>query len=217
MFIEFITLLQDEIRKGLPGWDAQRSMSSRGSDIIGESVIIEKNPRLSSVLLWLFPLDDAIYTRLIVRSEIGKVHAGQIALPGGRYEESDIDLWFTALREAAEEIGLPAHEVQFLGKITPLYVPPSNYIVHPFIGYSNSSFPSVNDPAEVKENIDTDIRFLIEPESKDLKKIVRIITNESILTPCYIIQRHVIWGATAMILSEFEELMRRTKYFSKPL
>src|ERR1700729_4069173 len=97
MFLEFINRLSAEIKAGLPGWEAQRLMIS-GRPKMDLEAIAKKSPRQSGVLIWLYPQGEEVFTRLILRTEYKGVHSGQIAFPGGTKEESDIDLWHTALR-----------------------------------------------------------------------------------------------------------------------
>ena len=207
MFLEFINRLSAEIKAGLPGWEAQRRMIS-GRPKMDLEAIAKKGPRQSGVLIWLYPKGDEVFTRLILRTEYKGVHSGQIAFPGGTKEESDIDLWHTALREAKEEVGLPPEDVIRVGELSPLYIPPSNFWVQPYIGMSEKKFPPVIDSAEVQKTIELNIKQLIDPSIKEEKIIVHS-DAVSIATPYYNIEGYTVWGATAMMLSELEELLRR--------
>lgn len=208
-FDDIIRVLEEEIKQNLPGWEAQRKMVSPGREKLDTVKIEQYNPRKSSVLIWLFPKEGEIYTRLILRAHIGKVHGGQVAFPGGKYEETDTDLWHTALRESFEEIGLQPKKVTRVGQLSTVYIPPSNYLVHPFVGYSLSEMPPVIDKTEVSRTIDINIQTLLDPAIKGEKVILRSTRTEA-LTPYYDMFGFTVWGATAMILSELEELLRRT-------
>ena len=207
MFLEFINRLSAEIKAGLPGWEAQRRMIS-GRPKMDLEAIAKKNPRQSGVLIWLYPQGEEIYTRLILRTEYKGVHSGQIAFPGGTKEESDIDLWHTALREAREEVGLPSEEITRVGELSPVYILPSNFWVQPYIGMSEREYPPIIDSAEVQKTIEFNIKQLLDPIIKEEKTIIRS-DAVSIATPYYNIEGHTVWGATAMMLSELEELLRR--------
>ena len=207
MFLEFIKRLSAEIKVGLPGWEAQRKMIS-GRPKMDLEAIAKKNPRQSSVLVWLYPQGEEIFTRLILRTEYKGVHSAQIAFPGGTKEENDKDLWQTALREANEEVGLQPEKITHVGELSPVYIPPSNFWVQPYIGMSEEFFPPVIDSAEVQKAIELNIKLLLNPSMKEEKTIVRSDAL-AIKTPYYNIQGYTVWGATAMMLSEFEELIRR--------
>lgn len=170
--------------------------------------IMNRNPRQSSVLVWLYPKNDEIFTRLILRPEYKGVHSAQVAFPGGAKENADNDLWHTALREAHEEVGLPQEEIKLIGGLSPVYIPPSNFWVQPFIGMSEKMFPAVIDTNEVQRAFDINIHLLTDPKIKE-EKIITHSDKVSIKTPYYNIEGYTIWGATAMMLSELEELIRR--------
>jgi len=209
VFYDVINALEEEMKLGLPGWNAQRKMITPDRQKIDREKIQKNNPRTSAVLVWLYPKQDEIFTRLILRSPIGKVHGGQVAFPGGKYEKADVDLWQTALREANEEIGLPKEGITKVGELSRVYIPPSNFWVHPFIGYSKTEIETIIEPAEVQKTIEMNLSLLLDPEIKGEKLIVHSNSNQGQNTPFYNIEGYVVWGATAMILSELEELLRK--------
>ncbi len=208
MQVSFFERLKEEIAKGLPGWDAQKRMAPLGRN---QARYIPGNvgkTRESGVLIWLYPNQNRIYTRLILRTA-GGVHSGQVAFPGGKVEPTDHDYWHTALREANEEIGLPSENISLIGALTPLYIPPSNFWVHPFIGRGEGRIESSINKAEVQKYFDVELMELLAPESKE-ERIITVSSGEQVITPTYILQGNTVWGATAMMLSELEELVRRT-------
>jgi hypothetical protein len=208
MFLEFIDILTDEIRHGLPGWEAQKLMIS-GRSKMDLELIAKKNPRQSSVLVWLYPENEEIYTRLILRTEYKGVHSAQVAFPGGTKEETDVNLWQTALREAHEEVGLLPERIKYVGELSPVYIPPSNFWVQPYIGMSEEKMPAIIQKTEVQYSMDVNLRLLIDPKIKEEKLIMRSGSDTETKTPYYNIEGHTVWGATAMMLSELEELLRR--------
>jgi 8-oxo-dGTP pyrophosphatase MutT (NUDIX family) len=208
MFAEFIENLREEISKGLPGWEAQKQMAPLGREHSKYIPGVKDTSRESGVLVWLYPNHDKIYTRLILRT-LGGVHSGQVAFPGGKVEANDKDFWSTALREANEEVGLQPDRIAMVGALTPLYIPPSNFWVHPFIGAGEKDEPAFISVAEVQTWFDVDILNLLKPENK-MEGLITMNTGEERITPSYNLGGHIVWGATAMILSELEELIRRT-------
>ena len=212
-FMEFSILIQQlekELKKPLPGKQFQLRMSaiSRIREIMDFSH--QSYAIRSSVLILLFPAGkngDACLV-LILRPRYDGVHSGQIALPGGRFENSDGDLLNTALREAREEIGIDPEKVRIIGQLTELYIPPSNYLVIPFIGFVPDEPLFRPDLQEVEEIIVIRLRDLIEERSLKRKKFV-VSSGLKVTAPCYDVDGHLIWGATAMILSEFREIVKR--------
>ncbi|MCI0711618.1 MAG: CoA pyrophosphatase [Chloroflexi bacterium] len=158
-------------------------------------------PNLSAVLLLLYPQLESLYFVMIKRPEYPGVHSGQIGLPGGRCEDGETFLE-TALREANEEIGVAAAQVDIVGNLTPIYIAPSDFEVHPFVGYASERPMWRPDPAEVAGIIEMPVRTLLDHTIKVREQwTVRDFTLE---VPFYAFQGHKIWGATAIMLSEFE-------------
>lgn len=119
----------------LPGFEGQRKMAPafRASYDLRKL----KNYRQGAVMILLFPADGKTQIVFIERSDDGHVHSGQIAFPGGKKDESDISLKETALRETFEETGVGHEQISVLGELTPLYIPPSNFLVTPFVSICN--------------------------------------------------------------------------------
>jgi len=204
---DFFEKLKQEINIGLPGWDAQKHMAPAGRSQNRYIPSDKSKTRESGVLIWLYPAAGNIYTRLILRAEFG-VHSGQVAFPGGQVEQNDNGLWYTALREANEEVGLPPDKITQIGALTPLYIPPSNFWVHPFIGTSEKLDSATLSKAEVQKYFDVNIFDLLEPVSKGVK-LLTVSSGEKLEVPVYTLEGYTVWGATAMMLSELEELIRR--------
>lgn len=207
MQVDFFEKLKEEIDKGLPGWEAQKRMAPPGRVHSRYIPSGKSKPRESGVLIWLYPKADKIFMRLIVRGEYG-VHGGQVAFPGGQVDPSDGSFWGTALREANEELGLTSDKITQVGALTSFYIPPSNFWVHPFIGTSPTAEPSIISKKEVQKYFDVDIMQLLESGFKGEKRIT-LSSGEKMTVPIYTLGGHVVWGATAMMLSELEALIRR--------
>lgn len=152
--------------------------------------------REASVLALLHPTSDGPAVVLIERPSHLKKHPGQIAFPGGRREEGESRLE-AALRETTEEIGVAATSVDVLGALTPLFIPPSNFCVYPYVGWISDLPPMVLDPGEVASAFSHPLaQFVDGPrELVELRALGRAV-------PAWRINGHTVWGATAMMLSE---------------
>lgn len=93
-----------------------------------------ENPRIAAVMMLFYPKNNETHLVLIVRNAYNGVHSSQIAFPGGKYETTDADYEETALRETHEEVGVPPEKIEIVKHFTPMYIPPSNFLVHPFLG-----------------------------------------------------------------------------------
>lgn len=203
----FTQLLKEQLRRDLPGPEAQSKLEPEIRRILRQKAVsTSQTARESAVLLLLFPKSDQLQLLFIQRAEYDGVHSGQIAFPGGRFENTDITLETTALRETAEETGIPANEINIIGKLTSLYIPPSNFNVHPFVGIINSEPTFFPDPVEVAKVLPIPVFELQKPEIIQQKTIT---TSDGYVldVPCYVYDDHTIWGATSMILSEFLEVV----------
>jgi 8-oxo-dGTP pyrophosphatase MutT (NUDIX family) len=202
----FTDSLREKLCKPLPGLEAQLRMTSlpRMRELMNFTIREDAQP--SGVLILFYPVDSKIYTVFILRPTYDGVHSGQVSLPGGKREAADQDITETALREAAEEIGVDAADVVIIGKLTDLYIPPSNFLVTPVVGYTFSRPSFRIDPFEVEKIIEADISLLLDnPTIKQLKITVR--DGMEIETPAFIMDGNIIWGATAMIISELREIV----------
>ncbi len=164
------------------------------------------NPRLSAVLIILFHEDDKLKIVFIRRSEYVGIHSGQIAFPGGRYEESDRDLKTTALREVEEEIGLKGDTIEILGHLTDLYVPPSNFMVRAYIGYLSEKPVFDIDEREVQEVLVLGYEHFKRPDVIKVREFKTHNSTRLTKAPYFDVEGVIIWGATAMILTELLDL-----------
>jgi 8-oxo-dGTP pyrophosphatase MutT (NUDIX family) len=140
------------------------------------------------------------------RTEYPGVHSGQISFPGGGREPGDTDIVDTALRETEEEIGIKKESITTIGTLTDLYIPPSNFLVTPVIGYINERPVFHPDPEEVDEVVEVALEKIMDTNTKQEKEIT-IFPDIKIKVPSYYTNGHVIWGATAMMLSELIEII----------
>ena len=203
----FFSALQKRISENLPGETAQYRMSPRAR--ISTADYLKQNPthRSSAVLLPLFPYEGTIYTMLIRRPSYDGMHSGQLALPGGKADEGDGSLTFTAIREMEEEVGIKIPEASILGALSPVYIPVSNFLVQPFAAQLSEKPTWIPDKHEVDAIIEFPLAHLLDKTVKDRRRIT-IGKNMFIDAPCYIVDGQVLWGATAMIFSELECLIK---------
>ena len=205
----FIEQLKIQLNSPLPGLKAQLLMVPDKIANLRKNTEMSNDPKKSAVLILLFPFQEGISTILIERSVYTGIHSGQIAFPGGKAEESDPDLKYTALRETYEEVGVPVEEVQIIGSLTNVYIQPSNYLVTPYIGYLSYTPDFMINEREVQKVIKMDI-LNTDKVIRSTKKII-YSNGLSLQTPFYNIEGHTIWGATAMMMSEFIVITEKTK------
>jgi 8-oxo-dGTP pyrophosphatase MutT (NUDIX family) len=207
-FYSFTDELSSALNDSLPGRKAQFLMEPHTRRIELKKQKDRTNVKLSSVLMLLYPKGDKISTVMIKRPVYDGVHSGQIAFPGGRFEDKDSDLRDTALRETEEEIGVKRDSITIIGELTQLYIPPSNYNVQPVIGYTSDIPDFVLDQNEVVSILEINITDFLKPVNIQHKNVLS--RNKLQLNViCYFIQNEIIWGASAMIISEFVEVLKK--------
>ena len=213
-FEQFATKLTFELKKELPGFSAQNRMDPIGRKTANEYLNVNSSPKKSAVMILLYPEIHtlSIQVVLIVRSENEKGnHSGQISFPGGGFDEMDLDLSATALRETEEEIGVDRRAIKIIGELSSLYIPVSNYLVHPFVGICNHKPVFQKNILEVDDLLEVEINEFLLVRNKASSDIFLKLMKRTMNVPCYNIRGKIIWGATAMIISEFSEVIRRIK------
>lgn len=204
----FVKQLKERLRAPLPGPEAQAAMSPlKQQDERFMQGRDRPKVRLGSVLVLLYPVGNRFYLPFMQRPVYNGHHSGQISFPGGKVEQDDPDRIYTALREAHEEIGVDPREVEVLGTLSELYIPPSNYSVIPVVGWASRRPSFVADPVEVADIIEVPLDELL--DEMNIRKTKRMLANGLRLeTPYYYLGEREIWGATAMMLSEFVTIIR---------
>jgi 8-oxo-dGTP pyrophosphatase MutT (NUDIX family) len=163
----------------------------------------QKIIKYSSVLLLLFIENNDLNTILIKRPEHMKHHAGQIALPGGRIEKGETPLE-TALRETWEEIGISPDHIEILGSLSVLYVQVSGFQIHPFVGWLDKKPEFSINKNEVEKTISFPVKLL----KNSFEEVELNTISGRLKVPCVQFEGEIIWGATAMILSEFCDILQ---------
>jgi len=202
---EIIKSITEELKKALPGLEAQHKMvpKSRLNDLTKEP----KNAKEGGVLLMLYEENNELLLAFIVRTEDGGVHSGQISFPGGKYEDGDNDLINTALREAEEEVGIDANKVQVLGNLTTMYIPVSNYLVYPIVGFYDGKPNFRLNPSEVAGLVEVSLGHLLDEKNRGIGTVD--VRGNKFDVPVFRVENYQIWGATAMILNEFVQVLKR--------
>jgi 8-oxo-dGTP pyrophosphatase MutT (NUDIX family) len=209
-FWSVVNMLKQGIKQPLPGEKAQRGMSPKPVDSRKFSSDIPTTHRKGSVLILFYPNEDKAFFPLIKRPEYLGIHSGQIAFPGGKMEEEDQDEIETALREAWEEVAILPEQVKLIGKLSNLFIPASNFLVSPILGYSESKPDFVPEEREVARIIETSVSSFYDPQIRKRKNLL-ISENFSLDTPYFDVDKEMVWGATAMILNELLELLENGK------
>jgi len=202
----FISDLTEKLQLPLPGRPAQYRMAHMGRT---DPAPMSNDPRKACVMILLYPDENSI-TKLVLIQRVRHQkdrHSGQIGLPGGGLEPTDKSLQAGALRELEEEVGVAASSVTLLGALSDLYISVSNFLVYPFVGYVNSRPDFVAQPSEVQAILEAPLQLFID---KDLRKTKQLrLPNGMVLekVPYFEVEGHTVWGATAMILNEFSEII----------
>lgn len=203
--------LRQRLALPLPGEEAQFKLAHPERRMSSARFKVPKTARQGAVLILLYEEDDKIFFPLIERPEYDGVHSGQIALPGGQFDLSDITYSNTALREAQEEIGVLKRDIDVLGELTELYIPPSNFLVHPFIGVMPYKPLFIPDQKEVHSILEVDLETIMD-ESRVMEKDIKVSSGITIRSPYIEIEGKTVWGATAMMLSELKSVLFEVGY-----
>ncbi|MDD2196172.1 MAG: CoA pyrophosphatase [Bacteroidales bacterium] len=196
--------IQQNITKELPGLTAQLKMAPLLSDGAEFPLTPSKTAKQSAVLIGIYPKNHNAHTILIKRAVYDGVHSGQVSFPGGKYEDQDSDLVETALREAQEEVGITPQNVEIIGRLTPLFISVSNMLVLPVVGLMPEPKNLLLNLQEVEYTISPSLMHLKSKACLSVKTINSL--NRLITAPYFDAENEMIWGATAMIISELTEL-----------
>ncbi len=209
------------------GWQAQativrRAMAAGGAVTFEELLLVRDlegrfarqlepppgaAPRPAAVLLLLYPQDGELHLPLTLRAGHLPTHKGQVSLPGGATDPTDAGPTETALREAEEELGIPPASVEVLGALSSFYIPPSGFMITPVVGLSESAPELRPHPGEVDLAFSVPLRQILDPAT--------VVTEEwdlhgvRLQVPFFALAGQKVWGATAIVLSEFVARLRR--------
>jgi 8-oxo-dGTP pyrophosphatase MutT (NUDIX family) len=207
---QIVDFLRERLKKELPGDKAHQLMMAKQ---LGPQFRMpaQSSPRVGAVMIALYFWEGKIFFPLTQRPNYRGVHGGQVSLPGGKRDEGDHSLIRTAIRETHEEIGVSIRESQVIGALSDLNITASNFIVKPIISFLEEKPVFVRDPYEVDHIFTTDIEHLLNADTLKTKELI-VGPQVRLEAPYFDIDGKVVWGATAMILSEFAEILKENYY-----
>jgi len=187
-----------------PGSVAHLEMTPYKKDL----VVKADSPRLSAVLILIYGNVKEVEILLLKRSDYQGVHSAQVSFPGGKKDESDPNLSYTALRELQEETGVKSENIEMIGTLTPMYIPPSNFLVHPFIALTEELPEIILDQRESQYYFGIKLEELLSDEflsETDITTSYGKMKN----VPYFNLNNEIIWGATAAILNELKWILKK--------
>ena len=203
-FQDFLQIVPHLSTVNLPGEAAHNVMVPQQRLEITRKINFEEiKPKNAAVMMLFYPKDGITHLVLIVRNSYKGVHSSQIAFPGGKYEKYDTNFEQTALRETHEEIGIRSDKIQVLKAFTHLYISPSNFMVYPFLGICREEISFYPNPTEVADIIELPLTTFLS-DSIVIHTEMTTSYSKSIEVPAFKIDEHIVWGATAMMLSELK-------------
>jgi len=172
-----------------------------------EEKINAKNPKKAGVLALFYPNKfQQTQFLLTLRANYNGTHSSQISFPGGKFDENDQTLQNTALRETEEEVGIRSSKITVFKEMTEVYIPPSNFLVTPYLGVISET-PTFTKNYEVEQLIEVSLKDLLD-DQKLSKTTLSTSYAKNMEVPCFKLNNYIVWGATAMMLSEIKELLK---------
>lgn len=205
----FIDSFKKIVRDGVPGEKAHTEVMPANRLFTSQSLKQADKIRQSAVGVILYPTESSIHSVLIQRPHYDGTHSNQISFPGGKMDDADASLEQTARRECYEEVDLPIGTGVRIGELTNVYIPVSNFLVQPYVFFVDELPRLTPDSREVKSIISFDVFKLIEEQTL---KTTNIRIKQGFIRkniPYYDINGHVVWGATAMMLSELKAILKQ--------
>ena len=206
-FSDFVTQIKKIQTKPLGGLASQFKLAPALRKQYSEAVIQSKTPRKAAVLALFYP-DVNQHTKFLLteRASYNGTHSSQISFPGGKIDKTDKNLKKAALRETFEEVGIIESSINVIRELTDVYIPPSNFLATPFIGFVDK-----RPVFDLNYEVDKAIEVLISDLLNDSNITSINMTNsymDNANVPCFKLNDYIVWGATAMILSEIKELLK---------
>ncbi|MGV6831617.1 MAG: NUDIX hydrolase [bacterium] len=194
----------------LPGQEAQFKLSPPfRRQLIDKYKDAMKTAKKAAVVALIYPsLDNELKMLLILRKTYKGVHSNQIGFPGGKLE-GDETMQEAALREVEEEVGVHQDSYMVVREMTEVYIPPSNFYVKPFLGFSERTLNFKKQDEEVEAIVEVPLDHLLD-DSNMKPSVVPTSLEKQIEVPSFILNEHIVWGATAMMLSEIKDLLKES-------
>ncbi|KJS06545.1 MAG: hypothetical protein VR77_04675 [Flavobacteriales bacterium BRH_c54] len=201
----FKTYISEQFKYPLPGIKTHLEAAPYRKADVDE--LTKKQARQSGVLILFYEKNNTLHTVLIKRAINNSNHSGQIAFPGGKKEEHDANLIETALREANEEIGIVKEHVEVIGKLTDVFIPVSNFLIAPVIGFIDYSPTFTLQISEVYDVVEVEVQTLIHPNTFQ-QQMVKLSGGTQLKVPCFVVNKQIVWGATALMINELRYLIK---------
>lgn len=209
-FDNFLELVPKIKNLPLPGQESQYKMVSIPAKELREIDLTRRNPRKAGVIALFYP-DRQHKTNivLLLRKKYEGVHSNQVGFPGGKMEKEDHHIRITALRETEEEVGVAPEKIEVIRAMTTLYIPPSNFLVHPFLGITEETPVFLPQEEEVEQLIEVPLDDVLD-DSLVSRKTITTSYSVNVDVPVFNFKGYVVWGATAAMLSEVRDLIGMT-------
>lgn len=208
LFEEFLKYTPKILNVELPAAIAHAKMvPPNRQDLLKTTDFTKITPKRAAVMMLFYPKNEQTHLALILRTTYNGVHSSQIAFPGGKAEQYDFDLKQTALRETHEEIGIHPNSINVIRQFTEVYIPPSNFMVYPFMGYSLEELEFLLQADEVAGMVEFPLADFLDDRILKYNSI-KTSYADSMEVPGFQVDEHFIWGATAMMLSELKETLK---------
>ncbi len=200
--------LTDILKQPLPGMAAHKGMWVEDETSRFEAHNMVDRAKRSAVTLLLYPVQDDMHFLLMQRVSSKGVHSGQISLPGGKQEPSE-NLLQTAMRELQEETNIHLESEDYIGRLSPLYVPPSNFLIYPYVAYLPQKPQWEANPQEVDMLFSASLHTFLQPDTCT-SFVAKAYVHKQLVeaeVPAFCLNNKMVWGATAMILNEFKVII----------
>ena len=208
-FSRFLSILSELEAHSLPGLGSHHKMIPKVRVIPSLEDIERANPSHAAVLALFFPdQGEETHFLLTLRANYPGAHSAQISFPWGKYEPADGSLEQTALRETEEETGVRSEQIKIHKALSETYIPPSNFLVRPYLGLVMER-PLFKPNHEVEQIIQVKLSDLLSETALGSKNLTTSYMK-NVDVPCFLLNQHVVWGATAMMLSEIKDLIKLT-------